>query len=211
MFSQILCSSLKSQSKTRGSNAGKRTQKRNRRPRRDQDFNGVGLFLPPFRSAFKDEKAKLKSLEEFYRTLTRSSQICFFVTQDGKFVFTNPKGEEESGYSKDEIIGLDAQSFIHPEDQEKVRERLVKMLKGEISSPIEFRYVNKSGQVRWAMGIMTPITYEGCRAALGNYVDITERKLAEVELEHSRQQLRDLTAHLQSVREEERTRIARDS
>jgi DNA-binding NarL/FixJ family response regulator/two-component sensor histidine kinase len=41
-------------------------------------------------------------------------------------------------------------------------------------------------------------------------VDITERKLAEGELEHSRQQLRDLTAHLQSVREEERTRIARE-
>ncbi len=38
--------------------------------------------------------------------------------------------------------------------------------------------------------------------------EITERRLAEAELEHSRDVLRDLSARLQAVREEERTRIA---
>lgn len=41
------------------------------------------------------------------------------------------------------------------------------------------------------------------------YEDITEQKKAEEELEWSRQELRDLSAHLQSVREKESTRIAR--
>ncbi len=40
--------------------------------------------------------------------------------------------------------------------------------------------------------------------------DITERKRAEEELQTSREQLRALAAYLQSVREEERTRIARE-
>jgi PAS domain S-box-containing protein len=40
--------------------------------------------------------------------------------------------------------------------------------------------------------------------------DISERKRAEQELRNSRDQLRELTSHLQSIREEEQTRIARE-
>ena len=42
------------------------------------------------------------------------------------------------------------------------------------------------------------------------YEDITDRKRAEQELERSHEQLRQLSAHLESVREKERTRIARE-
>jgi len=40
--------------------------------------------------------------------------------------------------------------------------------------------------------------------------DVTDRKEAEVQLEASREQLRSLSAHLESVREEERKKIAHD-
>src|SRR5436190_20839232 len=40
--------------------------------------------------------------------------------------------------------------------------------------------------------------------------DVTQRQRAEAELKESREQLRSLAAHLQNVREEERTRIARE-
>ncbi len=146
-----------------------------------------------------------KQVDELYATLTKSSQIAFYVVQDGKFVFANPKGAEQAGCRVDELIGQDSQTFIHPDDKDRVKKQGKRMLKGEALPPIEFRYVNKSGQLRWGIGMMTPIDYKGQRAVLGNYVDITERKLAEVEVEHSRQQLRDLTAHLQSIREEEMT------
>ena len=46
--------------------------------------------------------------------------------------------------------------------------------------------------------------------AITQHVDITERKRAEDQLRSSREQLRALSAHLQSVREEERTLIARE-
>lgn len=45
---------------------------------------------------------------------------------------------------------------------------------------------------------------------IGAMMDITDRKLAEQRLRDSREQLRALTAHLEQVREEERTRIARE-
>lgn len=154
--------------------------------------------------------SNMRQIDELYATLTESSQIAFFVAQDGKIVFANPKGAEQAGCKLDELIGLNSQTFIHPEDKDRVREQGIRMLKGESIPPIEFRYINKSGKLRWGIGMMTPIDYKGRRAVLGNYIDITERKLVEVEVVHSRQQLRDLTAHLQSIREEERTRIAHE-
>ena len=45
---------------------------------------------------------------------------------------------------------------------------------------------------------------------IGAMMDITDRKLAEQRLRDSREQLRALTGHLEQVREEERTRIARE-
>jgi PAS domain S-box-containing protein len=45
---------------------------------------------------------------------------------------------------------------------------------------------------------------------VGSWSDITKRKLGEEELRTSREQLRSLAAHLQSVREEERKRITRE-
>src|ERR1043166_6210331 len=45
---------------------------------------------------------------------------------------------------------------------------------------------------------------------LGIVRDVTERIAAQNELLHSREQLRQLTRHLESVREEEGTRIARE-
>ena len=50
----------------------------------------------------------------------------------------------------------------------------------------------------------------GVTGLFGTAQDITQQKRAEQELEGSRDQLRALTARLQSVREEERTTVARE-
>jgi signal transduction histidine kinase len=47
------------------------------------------------------------------------------------------------------------------------------------------------------------------RRIVVTYEDITAEKKAQEELERSRQELRNLSAHLQFVREEESTRVAR--
>jgi two-component system sensor histidine kinase UhpB len=44
----------------------------------------------------------------------------------------------------------------------------------------------------------------------GFMVNITQNKQAEIELKHSRQRLRELSSHIESIKEEERTRIARE-
>ncbi len=70
----------------------------------------------------------------------------------------------------------------------------------------------EDGTLRWYDTIKTPIRNEagGVVGTTGISRDITDRKLAEQALLESRSQLRELSAYLQSVREEERTRISRE-
>jgi PAS domain S-box-containing protein len=66
---------------------------------------------------------------------------------------------------------------------------------------------------RWVRSAVYPVKGKvpvGKRLFLHMVHDITERKVAEEELKLSHQQLRALSAHLESVREEEKKKIARD-
>lgn len=69
-----------------------------------------------------------------------------------------------------------------------------------------------AGEVRWFDTIKTPIFDADGKVVgtAGISREITDRKRTEQELRESRTQLRELSAYLQSVREEERTRIARE-
>jgi PAS domain S-box-containing protein len=71
---------------------------------------------------------------------------------------------------------------------------------------------DRQGQLRWYDTIKTPVR-NGRGKVIGTAGisrDISDRKLAERELIESRAQLRELSAYLQSIREAERTRIARE-
>lgn len=76
--------------------------------------------------------------------------------------------------------------------------------------PVEARFPRLNG---WFEVTRHPITSPTGRARQGavyTVTDITERKWAEEQLRISHQQLRALSAHLLSVREEERKRVARE-
>ena len=69
----------------------------------------------------------------------------------------------------------------------------------------------KSG--RWIRSAIYPtgkLTPDGSRILFHMVSDITDRKQAEEQLQASREQLRSLSAHLESVREEERKSMARE-
>jgi PAS domain S-box-containing protein len=90
------------------------------------------------------------------------------------------------GYSKEELLGMDSMSLVHPEDRERVRDAAIKMLKGERTSSYEFRTIAKNGDICWITETITSIHYHGARAVLRNSMDITEQikardKLAELE------------------------------
>lgn len=101
---------------------------------------------------------------------------------------------------------------VHHED----RSRVVAAYESEIANQAgiehEYRIVRPDGTIRWIWDRGFPVRddtgqiYRVVRIT----EDITERKRAEEALQHSFEELRALAARLQSVREEERTRVARE-
>ena len=133
-----------------------------------------------------------KQAEELYTTMANSSQIGVYIVQDGKLQFTNPRFRESLGFSEEELLGRDPLSLIHPEDRKLVRQNAVRLLKGESALPHEFRAITRDGVTRWAMEVVTPISYKGKRAILGSYMDITEHKQDERALMESENKYRSL-------------------
>jgi two-component system, sensor histidine kinase and response regulator len=131
---------------------------------------------------FMGQEIKLSQSTTILRKLIRSSPVGIYIVQDGKFRFLNDRFAGITGYKVDELTNSDSLNLVHPDDREEVRKNAVNLLKSESQEevrPYEYRIICKSGEVRWLMETVTSITYERRRAALGNCMDITERKQAE--------------------------------
>jgi len=118
-------------------------------------------------------------VESLYRTLTENSTTGIYIVQKNKFVFFNEVFRMNSGYPTEELLGMNSLDIIHPEDREYVRQCAIEMLKGMRTQPYEFRIIGKSGNIIWSWEKVTSIIYNGERAAMGNFIDISERKKTE--------------------------------
>jgi PAS domain S-box-containing protein len=131
-----------------------------------------------------------KEAEELYTTLANSSPVGVYLLQDGKFVFTNPAFQEATGLTDDDLLGRDAPRIVHPEDRQRVRKNAIEMVKGERLQPYEFRYITKIGETKWALERTASITYQGRRASLANFLDVTESKQAQERIERAAEEWR---------------------
>jgi diguanylate cyclase (GGDEF)-like protein/PAS domain S-box-containing protein len=122
--------------------------------------------------------------KQLLRNLFAYSPIGMYVVENGKFKLINSQFEKYTGYTQDELMGTDSLSLVVPQQREMVRKNAILMLKGERSSPYEFRIINKNGELRWITETVTTIIHEGERATLGNFMDITDLKETEEKLKY---------------------------
>jgi two-component system, cell cycle sensor histidine kinase and response regulator CckA len=123
--------------------------------------------------------AERKWSDEFSRKLIESSPIGIYIVQRRKFKLASPEFQRITGYSEAELLGRNAADLVHPEDRRTARDAAVAMLKKNSLIPHEFRAVTKKGETRWILETVTSIQYQERQAALGYFVDITERKEKE--------------------------------
>ncbi len=119
------------------------------------------------------------------------------------------------GYSQNELADgtVDWTSLIHSEDRDIYLDyrRKVKSMPGNEYN-IEYRIKHRNGNELWLQEHLHNTTDEN---GLLNYIDgtiydITQRKIAELELKESRSVLRALTEHFESVRESEKKELAHE-
>ncbi len=144
-----------------------------------------------------DQKMKkLQQREELLNIMAEKSFAGAYVSQDGQFKFGSWNTFSFAGYTIKDLLGVKADSLIHPEDRNFVKTNARAMLRGERTAPYEFRIVTREGQIRWILETVTPILYDGKQAILGNSLDITERNLAEDARRESERRLSDIIEFL---------------
>ena len=129
------------------------------------------------------------------------------------FAFISEGSEQLVGYPAATIMAADfgIRSLVHPQDRAAYHATQDAAIEAAGDWQWQGRILTRDGRVRWA-DIKASARQLSAEHVVWDGVvwDISDNKLIELELAESRAQLRELSAHLESVREEEKARIARE-
>lgn len=182
----------------------------------------------------KQMEAKLLESEERFRSFVENSGEGIYLTEfnppipidlpleeqikrkyyDGHIVYCNDVFARMYGVEKaEDIIGKMRPLDAHGTDSNPENNQIYRKFIGanyRIMNAVT-EELNKNGTKFYVSNNIVGIIENGHLVRLwGSQQDITERILTQQELQKSSQQLRNLSTHLQTLREEERTRIARE-
>ncbi len=131
----------------------------------------------------------------FWRKLVEGAiEAVAVLDADGTIVYESPPVAELTGYSPRERVGRDAFDHVHEADRERARQlfKRVLALPGTAVSA-EFRLCHADGSDRYvratARNLLEDPTVAG---VVANFMDITEARLREQELQRSETRFRDL-------------------
>ena len=132
------------------------------------------------------------------------------VDEDHHILQANAAVREQLGLTPEEIVGKYCPKVIHGSDEPWYACPLEEA--AETGQAVE-REVLDRATGRWVRSAIYPtagLTPDGRRIYFHTVADITEAKQVEEQLRASTEQLRELSRFLESIREDERTRLARE-
>ena len=147
---------------------------------------------------------KLLESERLFHTLVNHSPVGIFRTDaNGSTIYVNPKWCELSGMNEMEALGNGWQKAVMPEDIQTVRYNWNLSVETHKPSHAEYRFVHPDGSIVWVMGMTIPeyTTNQKLIGYIGNIIDITQRKQAELELARSHKQIEEFNRELMLAKE----------
>ena len=140
----------------------------------------------------KQAEEALRASEERFRMWTEnSSDLITVIGEDGTIQYASPSYERVLGYNREELIGINGFELMHPDDFGPALEIFAENIRtpGSVVS-VEFRYRHKDGAWRSFEALGKAFTDgHGRMSGLINSRDITERKLAEIQLRENMAEL----------------------
>lgn len=157
----------------------------------------VLTLLTSLADRLQKERALLDELFE------QAPEAVALMNVDNRVVRVNREFTRLFGYSPHEVLGRSLRELIAADGSDAAAQ-------GQRVEADGVRRRSDGSRVQVSM-VHVPVSVPGELVAVYEiYRDISERKRAERELQHSFDQLRALAGRLQVVREEERTRVARE-
>ncbi|MFX1517215.1 MAG: PAS domain-containing protein, partial [Promethearchaeota archaeon] len=156
-------------------------------------FNGVISVFTDITERKLAEKKLRESKEKYQMLVERLQEGVLLENTKGQIAFLNPRTADLLGYSKEELLGRHWSCIVPEEYFDKVEAETVKRPQG-ISSTYEAALAAKDGQKIPVIITATPIftilgEFDG---VLSVFTDITERKLAEKQLQESAERYRTI-------------------
>ncbi len=158
----------------------------------------------------KKTEEEIRMSEHKYRLLFNQNPMPMSMISlpQRNFIDVNDAAIEFYGYTKKEFLEMNIKD-LRPEE-EIINLSDISTYKAGINNTGIWRHRKKDGTIVKVNIITHDIINEGKHAKLVLANDITEKILAEEKLKKSHEDLRQLATHLQDIREDERTRIARE-
>ena len=147
----------------------------------------------------KQAEETLRESETLFRSLAETVSAAIYIYHGSKFIYVNPAAETITGYSHDELMGMEVWDILHPDFVEKAKEHGALRQKGEeVPAHSETKILTKSGEPRWLDITPSLIRFQGQEAILATAFDVTARKGWEDALRESEEKYRTI---LQSIQE----------
>lgn len=139
----------------------------------------------------KQIESSLKEAEEKFRNLVEQSIVGVYIMQDTKCVYANPRLEQITGYSVDELMDMDSiLEIFHEEDREKVMRNFLERYSGSTRTiNYQFRGKRKGGEQIYVEVFGSVTQYQGRPAIIGTLIDVTDKYFATRALEESKMAL----------------------
>jgi len=141
----------------------------------------------------KQSDQRLRDSEKRFKAIFDQAPIAMaLLDKQGHPIISNPPLSKMVGYSHDELSKMTFSEFTCPDDIDKDSNQFTELMEGKISAySMEKRYVHKNGNLIWANLLVTVLRDDDGRPQdiIGMATDITNRKLAELELQHSEAEL----------------------
>jgi PAS domain S-box-containing protein len=133
----------------------------------------------------KEAELQVAKSELRFRSLVQNSSdiICIFNDR-GYFTYSSPAIKKVLGFEPEDTIEKNAFAFLHPDDINPLKDYLLQMKPDMHQEMPLLRFKNSQGEWRW---IESRVTNMCDNPEIAGYVfncrDVTERKIAEAEIE----------------------------
>ncbi len=139
-----------------------------------------------------EAERELRAAESRFRSLVEHSLVGIHIARGNRYLYVNPKYEELSGYSVEELLSeVSVLDLVAPEDRPLVEDTIRRRLAGEeIRDEYSFRALRKDGSTIYVQVHGTRMELDGSWAVIGMVQDITEQRQAEERLRASEERYR---------------------
>lgn len=156
------------------------------------------------------QREELGDYEVPFKGIVEQSIAGIYILQDGRFQYVNETFAHMCGLRREQLMGALLREVANPEQAQALMAQYERRITGDAAD--ERFIIRRTSQRRPGSFEIhgTRVLFQGRPAIVGVGIDITEQERQRGELEDTGRRLQELVANANSVRENERKRVARE-